>query len=384
MSLTDASARISLTREILLANLVPNEAPTPEVLFEPPLAVEPEPTLRVQAEDDSPEAEELLGPATPPKTVTEEYIPTPQKEVRFRVSSKHLTLASSTFKIMLNGQWGEASKLEITAEDWNTEAMLILMSVIHGQNQQVPKVISLEILTNIAILVDYYECREAIDLAAEIWINKLTQPKEPSRDLVFWLFISWVFRREEVFRAMTTVALRQSKGPLQALNLPIPERIIGEYRKASDQLTENSLAFSELIDRLRCEFIGDILASLKELGSDLLQGKAGCSSACSSMMLGSLLREMNTRGLETQPGSQLTGVSFVSSMEAALEIRSPCWATKETAFGTYFREDPCNLTHMIKGKVGFEQVNGFGLTEADKGWRKLKKKLVIRDDTERQ
>ncbi|KAI6520478.1 hypothetical protein MCOR05_010812 [Pyricularia oryzae] len=256
-------------------NLVPNEAPTPEVLFEPPLAVEPEPTLRVQAEDDSPEAEELPGPASPPKTVTEEYIPTPQKEVRFRVSSKHLTLASSTFKIMLNGQWGEASKLEITAEDWNTEAMLILMSVIHGQNQQVPKVISLEILTNIAILVDYYECREAIDLAAEIWINKLTQPKEPSRDLVFWLFISWVFRREEVFRAMTTVALRQSRGPLQALNLPIPERIIGEYRKASDQLTENSLAFSELIDRLRCEFIGDILASLKELGSDLLQGKAG-------------------------------------------------------------------------------------------------------------
>lgn len=165
---------------------------------------------------------------------------THQKEVRFRLSSKHIILASPYFKTMLGGPWREADELELEADDWDTEALLIIMRVIHGQNQHVPRLIKLELLAKIAVLVDYYECRDAIDLAAEIWIKQLTPPEEPSKDLVFWLLISWVFRREEIFRAITTIALRQSQGPLQAFNLPIPESILSKYREPPINFPTNS------------------------------------------------------------------------------------------------------------------------------------------------
>lgn len=96
-----------------------------------------------------------------------------------------MILASPYFKTMLGGPWREADELELEAEDWDRGALLIIMRVIHVQNQHVPRLIKLELLAKIAILVDYYECRDAIDLAAEIWIKQLTPPEEPSKDHVF-------------------------------------------------------------------------------------------------------------------------------------------------------------------------------------------------------
>ncbi|KAL5866394.1 hypothetical protein ACKVWC_011429 [Pyricularia oryzae] len=212
---------------------------------EPSADVEPEPGITsATAEDGSfgtaetPKHPHLAD--SQPKNANELDSPTHQKEVRFRLSSKHMILASPYFKTMLGGPWREADELEVEAEDWDTEALLILMRVIHGQNQHVPRLIKLELLAKIAVLVDYYQCRDAIDLAAEIWIQQLTPPEEPSKNLVFWLLISSVFRREEIFRAMTTIALRQSQGPLRAFNLPIPESILTENSSATLLLRSRS------------------------------------------------------------------------------------------------------------------------------------------------
>lgn len=63
--------------------------------------------------------------------------------------------------------------------------MAILMRILHGKNQHVPKAVNLELLAKIAVLVDYYNCPDAAGLAAEIWIPKLTPPTQVSKDLVF-------------------------------------------------------------------------------------------------------------------------------------------------------------------------------------------------------
>lgn len=161
----------------------------------------------------------------------------PEIEVRMKLSSKHLILASTYFKKMLHDPWKEgialaSSSYTINATEWGIEAMLILMNIIHGRVRSVPRSISLDILAQIAVLVDYYDCHEVVELFSECWIRDLSHnlPDEYGRDLILWIAISWVFSQETLFEAMTEVAVKKSKGPLQTLGLPIPQRIVGKYQ----------------------------------------------------------------------------------------------------------------------------------------------------------
>jgi hypothetical protein len=159
------------------------------------------------------------------------------EEIQFRVSSRHLMLASPYFKKALNGPWEESApdtadhRLYISAEDWDPQAFLILMHIIHGRNGQVPRSVSLELLAKIAVLVDYYECYEAVEVFAEIWLRQLKEqvPKKINRELILWLCVSWIFSAADIFTAVTKTALQQARGPLPTLYLPIPPAIFGRY-----------------------------------------------------------------------------------------------------------------------------------------------------------
>jgi hypothetical protein len=159
-------------------------------------------------------------------------------ETQLRVSSRHLILASPYFRFALNGPWKEATSVSadgcrnISADDWDPEAFLILMHIIHGHNRQVPRLVGLELLAKIAALVDYYECYEAVEVFAELWLLGLKShselPSQVGRDLVLWLFISWVFADADIFTSVTSTALQKSLGPLPTWGLPIPQRIVGK------------------------------------------------------------------------------------------------------------------------------------------------------------
>lgn len=126
---------------------------------------------------------------------------------RFRVSSRHLSLASPVFSQMLNGPWKDARNLastntsasatvdgttadktvapvssssdstpprrEIEASEWDTDATVILMDIIHGHFSQVPRSLSLVMLAKVAILVDYYKCHEIVSVFSGLWIDGL-------------------------------------------------------------------------------------------------------------------------------------------------------------------------------------------------------------------
>ncbi|OXV05291.1 hypothetical protein Egran_06941, partial [Elaphomyces granulatus] len=156
--------------------------------------------------------------------------------VEMRVSSRHLMLASPYFKRMLSGGWQESKTLQlqgclrIKEKDWDAGALQILMDVIHGRTRKVPKVISLETLARIAILADYYECLEVVEMFSSMWMESLksTIPETFSRDAMLWICISWTFRHSEIFQKATQIAINHSTGPVQTMSLPIPERIIRE------------------------------------------------------------------------------------------------------------------------------------------------------------
>ncbi|KAJ5378339.1 uncharacterized protein N7496_005748 [Penicillium cataractarum] len=154
----------------------------------------------------------------------------------FQVSAKHLMFASPFFKRLLTGGWKGSTayfqkrSVEITAEGWDVEALKILLRAIHGQYSHIPRKLTLEMLAKVAVIADYYECREALEFLAELWIEKVDEqtPSVASRDLILWLWISWFFRLPSQFKLSTSIAMSQSDGRIDNLGLPIPEDVLGE------------------------------------------------------------------------------------------------------------------------------------------------------------
>jgi hypothetical protein len=158
--------------------------------------------------------------------------------VRIQVSAKHLMFASSVFKKILTGGWKESitylqkGSVEITAESWDTEAFLILLRAIHGQYYYIPRKLTLEMLAKVAVIADYYECKTALYIMKDIWIDNLEEniPPTVSRDLILWLWIAWFFQLHSQFKRSTLIAMSRSDDCVVSFGLPIPTNVIGKSR----------------------------------------------------------------------------------------------------------------------------------------------------------
>lgn len=175
------------------------------------------------------------------------------ERVQFLLSSRHLSLASPVFSTMLSGGWKESTVLDewprknagvdnrgtpnseaqpcyqITTSEWNTEAFSLLMNIIHGHHRKVPPEVELEMLAHFSILVDYYKCHEITEFFAKFWIAKFTAclPRDHCPSSMIWIFVSWVFSNASIFEKMTELAVKESKGPLETLFLPLPPVVLG-------------------------------------------------------------------------------------------------------------------------------------------------------------
>lgn len=158
--------------------------------------------------------------------------------LRFGLSSALLIDTSSYFKKSLSEQWNAPDpesgyKWTLVGKDWDGEAFLLLMNILHNKARAVPRNIDLEMFAKIAVLVDYYGCHEVVELWADTWSSPggTFVNSYYSRDTLLKLTISWVFRQRETFRNATKVAIRASRGPIQTLDLPIPKLVVGKLSK---------------------------------------------------------------------------------------------------------------------------------------------------------
>jgi hypothetical protein len=198
------------------------ETPYDEAVNEDPVFVGDESILEPEPELSGDEA-----------IANEDRDPVPTA-VEMRVSSCHLRLASPHFKNLITGEWKESKAMQtqrclrLEERDWDADALEILMNIIHNRARRVPRLINLEMLAKLAVLVDYYECLEVVEVFSPDWIAHLKQ-KEPmpySRDTVLWIWISIGFRQSDLFHTATSAALRHSGDPIQTMGLPIPEEVI--------------------------------------------------------------------------------------------------------------------------------------------------------------
>lgn len=161
---------------------------------------------------------------------------------KMRVSSKHLILASKYFRTNLTSSWQEGQQLKskgfvvmrVTCS--NLQALLILLNIIHCRNREVPRSVDLELLCEIAVLVDYYGFHEATEAFSEIWINKIECliPETAAHDdthirkLTEYIWISIVFNDSALFKKVTSKSIHLSRDLMPCFGLPIPAELMGK------------------------------------------------------------------------------------------------------------------------------------------------------------
>ncbi|KAL6862293.1 hypothetical protein J3F83DRAFT_207668 [Trichoderma novae-zelandiae] len=277
-------------------------------------------------------------------------------EVHMRLSSKHLALASASFKGLTANEWNETTadgyySYIVNAEDWVEEAVLILMNIIHGRTAKVPRAMELELLAKIAVLVDYYRCHDAVQFFSETWLQSLAKVSS-NRDMLFKVFISWVFQDADCFRDSTKALIWESKGPIDSLGLPIPQHVVA------------------VLNEKREEHIAAILAGLNGLVKNVYSNKhVSCSFACSSMYLGALINGLIKIGLFQScppPPPPYAGHSWASLDDAIRNMEEPPWdrfCLKNRV--TIKRSEICRLSTKPKGIVDdqLRQLKGLELKE---------------------
>ncbi|RYP91871.1 hypothetical protein DL770_001993 [Monosporascus sp. CRB-9-2] len=341
-----------------------------------PVSESPSPVAGPEPEDGPPapvaddleaEPEFVVGASFEPNVANSETLDadhSKRSEIRFRLSSTHLISASSFFKRALGGPWKEGCSVTpdccryIHAEEWDPNALLILMRIIHGRNWSVPSSVNLEMLAKIAVLVDYYQCHEAVYMFSELWIKALEGqvPAECSRELILWLVVSRVFGRADMFTAITRTAMRESRRPLPTLGLPALESVVGG-QSWNRSYVRGLIRSTEAIDEAREKSVNRIIIALHCLLERFRNRQAGCSFECSSILLGALEIEMHTAGiLEPQPKPPYLGYSFSVVIEMVRSFRSPKWSTPQ--WRNSFSH-ACSLTQLIQPMIeGVEESMG--------------------------
>ncbi|KAH7130978.1 hypothetical protein EDB81DRAFT_950399 [Dactylonectria macrodidyma] len=212
-------------------------------------------------------------------------------ETHFKVSVKHLTMASRRAKPMFAGNYIETQPQADGLCHWKFEpifhprAFEYVMNAIHGQTQKLPNVVSLQSLALIAVVVDDLDCRHALWFFADIWIDHLgaSVPDKICSDLCRWILISFVFEKPGPFKSATRVAILESKGPFSPDGLPIRPKMI------------------EMIDAEREGLLEVLIAQLHSLIQRISDGVT-CHVECRSNVVGILIHEMmSTKAFSPRP-----------------------------------------------------------------------------------
>ncbi|KAJ5801629.1 uncharacterized protein N7518_003697 [Penicillium psychrosexuale] len=252
-------------------------------------------------------------------------------ELSIQVSAKHLIFASSVFKSILTGAWKESitymekGSVEITAESWDFEALLIVLNAIHGKYHQIPQNLTLEMLAKVAVIVDYYDCKETVYIMKDIWIGNLKEkiPTTYSRDLILWLWVSWFFQLPSQFKETTSTVMSCSGNLIDSWGLPISDKVIG------------------LMNKLRQEAIDPWIVRLYETHDALLNGRQGCCFECTSIMYGALATQMRSGMFLWRPVAPFPYLNHRNLIRTILAFKSPGWGSSERRYGASYNIHKC-------------------------------------------
>ncbi|KAJ5031504.1 hypothetical protein J3E72DRAFT_391494 [Bipolaris maydis] len=288
--------------------------------------------------------------------------PSPSLPIIYQVSSAHLITASPKFGSELlslrDSQKDSNSLYHIKCLGWDPEAFEILLNTLHTRYRRVPKQLSLEMLTKIAVMVDYYECWEAFELISQTWIRHIRvchpMPQTYSRDLMLWMLVTWVFKLPKEFTRATAVVLRQcTESRIQDMGLGIPPSILRMLEARRSEAIEQIIeTFNSWIDEFSDTYTCQVDADL--------------SFECSSILLGALMKQMrNVDVLSPQVVAPFDGFSLEKVHENIKAIQSPIWETYDGVNELYPIKHACGFQGTIIRDVGHIVARAKGLVLND-------------------
>ncbi|KAI9767405.1 MAG: hypothetical protein M1839_004509 [Geoglossum umbratile] len=258
-------------------------------------------------------------------------------DIRCRVSSKHLSLVSPVFRAILQRQFKEATTLRSTGTaaiplaDDCLPAFIILLNIIHGHTRAVPRELSLDMLTEVAILVDKYDCLEVVEVYSDRWIDKFKEeemqyvPGGLTKSLMQWLCIAWVFRKHEEFTMATMAATRSAAVGDLADGLPIPSSVLGQFYRKDSDVRPKLMLLTDTIETTRQQALSRVISKLQSV-LETYQGNSprcrrsdGRAPDCDAMAFGGLIKGFRPIGIYPWPVPPYKDLGF-NSLEA--EIRS--------------------------------------------------------------
>ncbi|KAL7954985.1 hypothetical protein V8C34DRAFT_316813 [Trichoderma compactum] len=204
-----------------------------------------------------------------PSDAEDEAASEDQSQNQFLVSKKHLMLASP-----------RAGK-----------AFEIVMKIFHGRTRYIPRKIDLALLSQITAIVDDLE-----------YNTKGPIPSEICEDLMRWMLVSFVFEEPELFKKVTTTAIRCSTDVIPTFNLPIRPKALGNLKGGN--IFSN--LFTLLYD-LECRLLGESI---------------GCNEGCRAMLLGTLSQGLRSSSLSPFPSSPYISLSISSTLPKVKAIES--------------------------------------------------------------
>ncbi|KAK1759115.1 hypothetical protein QBC47DRAFT_409896 [Echria macrotheca] len=293
----------------------------------------------------------------------DDHLPVPDTDRTFLLSSRHLCLASPVLKVMLSGGWIEGIKsapdglYQLTAEHWDSEALAVVMNVVHGRWNLVPREISVEMLAKLAVIVDYYDIHEPLQLILHMWMTPFSASSIPTRigrELVLWLLIAWVFKNDVLFLQAAKVAILRSTDEIRIpMDVPIPSSVI------------------KGINTRRDESIKDIAGGLKELVHGYIVGQYGCDFECSSIELGALMKGLHkVQWAYERPSNapQFGNLSLAEVVTKLRTIRCPVWTKVPDSCCcssgrrySYGNSQTCQKAHECLEEIGVFEVQDFRL-----------------------
>ena len=161
-------------------------------------------------------------------------------------------LASHVFKKMvqpkiktaqaLSGKKFSELTLQLPGDDPN--ALVILLRMMHGKFKDVPCIVNLRTLANLAVLVKKYGLSEVTCHFSDHWLEHLegSIPDSLNDSLLPCMAIACVFQRLDILRRLSRVAIVESDSLLEASHLPIPDCLL---RKSIGPAKMSRLTFKQ-------------------------------------------------------------------------------------------------------------------------------------------
>ncbi|KAE8318385.1 hypothetical protein BDV41DRAFT_375145 [Aspergillus transmontanensis] len=219
-------------------------------------------------------------------------------------------LASAQFKRTFQNGFQEGNELRSVGHvkvpicDWEPVPFLLLMAILHGRTQLVPQTLHFDWLKAMAILVDYYECYEAVAMVSDLWTKAFEREQSTlaEESPMEWLFITWAFRKGDAFESITKSIQLEHKKDISSEELPIPAEIIDTLRVS------------------RQTGISNVIECLYSLLKRLRRAPKICSFECDLIRLGALIKGMHEFRIlaeNPQPGA---GYSFMNLKSACIRM----------------------------------------------------------------